>query len=224
MKYICRFCDREFSKETTLAVHLCSQKRRYQEQNEPGVRVGFQSYLKFYEATQGSPKTKTYEAFSKSPYYGAFVKFGRYCVDSRVINPVRFTDWLLKHNKKIDYWASDKVYEEFLLFYLTVEKMEDALTRAIEYSIKWGEEKSAAPQDFLRYGNYNTVLHAIVSGRISAWVLYNSDSGQDFLSKLTDDQRSMIWKYINPDIWSKKIKDEVEDRTVAQELLKKAGW
>ena len=224
MTYTCQHCKKDFIKETSLAVHCCEPKRRYQDQNEPGVRLGFNAYLKFYELTQGSAKLKTYADFAESPYYRAFVKFGRYCVSIRAINPARFTEYVLKQNKKLDRWCSDKLYEEYLHFYLSVEQMEDALARAIEYSITWAEEKNAAPQDFLRYGNTNIILHAITSGRVSAWVLYSCESGQQFLADLNEEQRNLIWPYIDVDIWTKKLREDPANRIAAQELLKKAGW
>lgn len=74
--YKCRYCDKEFRKESTLAAHVCEQKRRHQQQNETGVQFGFRSYLRFFEVTQGSAKLKTYDDFASSPYYNAFVKYG----------------------------------------------------------------------------------------------------------------------------------------------------
>jgi hypothetical protein len=174
--------------------------------------------------TQGSAKLKTYDDFCESPYYKAFVKFGRYCVNTRVINPSRFTEWVLKQNKKLDYWCSDKLYEEYLLFYLKVETMEDALARSIEHTITWSEEKGVPSHDYLRYGNHNVITQSIVSGRISPWVLYNSDSGQKFLSEMNSEHQAMVWTYIDPDVWTRKLKDDPANRTVAQELLKQAGW
>ena len=207
-----------------MAVHSCEPRRRRQVKDEPGVRLGFNAYLKFYELTQGSVKLKTYDNFCESPYYKAFVKFGNYCVNTRVINPARFIEWILKQNKKLDYWCSDKLYEEYLLFYLKVERMEDALTRAIEHSLTWGEDKDAPSHDYLRYGNHNAIVQAIIAGRISPWVLYNSDSGQRFLSDMNSEHRTMVWPYIDPDVWTKKLKDDPTNRNEAQDLLKKAGW
>lgn len=224
MKYTCQYCKKNFVKEASLAIHSCEPRKRRQEQNESGVRMGFNAYLKFYELTQGSAKLKTYDDFCDSPYYKAFVKFGRYCVTTRVVNPARFTEWILKQNKKLDYWCSDRLYEEYLLSYLKIERMEDALTRAIEHSITWGEEKEAPPHDYLRYGNHNTITYAITSGRISAWVLYNCESGQQFLSEMSEEHRSMIWPYIDPDVWQKKLKEDPANRIEAQELLKAGGW
>ena len=65
------------------------------------------------------------------------------------------------------------MYDEYLQQYLKHEALTDALQRAIEYSIKWGEEKNCPPHDFLRYGNPNAVAFAISTGRISPWIVFN---------------------------------------------------
>ena len=224
MSYQCQYCKRDFQRETSLAVHLCEAKRRRQEQTERGVQLGLQAYLRFYETTQGSAKLKTFDDFAESPYYRAFVKFGRYCVSIRAINPPRFIDWVLKQNKKIDHWCRDSVYTEYLLDYLKVEAVSDALARAIEFSIEWGEQKQSPPQDCLRYGNSNAMCAAIAAGRVSAWVIFNCDSGQKFLSELNAEQVAMIWPYIDADVWQKKFRDYPADQEWAREMLNQAGW
>lgn len=224
MAHKCKFCDKEFAKESTLGVHLCEPKRRFQQQNDTGVRLGFNSYLRFFEMTQGSAKLKTYEDFSSSPYYSAFVKFGQYCVMIRAINPVRFTEWLLKNNKKIDHWTKDSMYGEYLHEYLRVESINDSLARAIEFGIDWAEKNESQPHDCLRYGNTNAICYAVTTGRISPWVIYNCESGQKFLSELNHEQLSIVWSFIDSDFWQKKFKDYPADQMYAQEILKKAGW
>jgi len=224
MKYKCQYCKKDFVKESTLAVHSCEPRKRHMSKEEPGVRLGFHAYLKFYELTQGSAKKKTYEEFAESPYYKAFVKFGRYCVEIKAINPTRFIEWLLKQNKKIDYWAKDSVYTEYLMGYLKVESVSDALTRAVEYSVEWAELHRHPGQDCLRFGNTNVMCYAITSGRISPWVVYNCESGQKFLAELTPEQVTMIWPYIDADFWNKKFREYPDDQKFAQDILKKAGW
>ena len=203
---------------------MCEPKRRHQERAERGVELGFQSYLRFYEIAQGSARLKTFDDFADSPYYRAFVKFGRYCYNTRVINPRQFTEWLLKHNKKIDNWGSDKIYTEYLLDYLKVEAVADALARAVEFGMDWAEKHSAPAHDCLRYGSTHAMCYAITTGRISPWVIYNSESGQKFLGELTADQVSMIWPYIDSDVWQKKFADYTADAEYAREILKQAGW
>ena len=224
MKYTCQYCRKDFMKESSLAVHLCEPRRRRMEKDEAGVRLGFHSYIKFYELTQGSARLKTFDDFADSPYYKAFVKFGRYCVSVKAINPARFTEWVLKQNKKIDHWCKDSVYTEYLLDYLRVENVNDALARAMEFGIDWSEESGNPPEDCLRYGNSNKMAYAVNTGRISPWVIYNSESGQKFLNELDPTQIAMVWPYIDADFWMKKFKDYPADQEYAKDILQKAGW
>jgi len=223
-KFTCQYCRKDFARENSLAVHVCEQKKRRQERTERGVELGFQAYVRFYEMSQGSAKFKTYDDFCESPYYKAFTKFGRYCVNTRTVNPRQFLEWLLKNNKKIDRWASDQLYTEYLLDYLRVENVNDALARAIEFGIDWAEKHEANPHDCLRYGNHNGMCHAVSTGRISPWVIYNSESGQKFLSELNSEQLSMIWPYIDSDVWQKKFADYRADQEYVKDILDKAGW
>ena len=224
--YKCQYCGKSYARESTLTAHLCEQKRRHQQQNEPGVRFGFMAYLRFYQMSQGSNKTKTYEDFSSSPYYQAFVKFGRYCTSIRCINFTNFTEWLLKNNKKLDYWCKDTLYVEWMNTYLQKEAVQDALERALkemqDYADTHTELKNGFT-DYFRYGNGNRICHHITTGRISPWVLYNSTSGVDFLDQLTTEQTTMIWDYINPEFWQQKFKDYPEDTEWVRDILKQAG-
>lgn len=224
MTFQCRYCERSFQRESSLAVHLCEMKRRFQEENETGVQLGLQAYLRFYEITQGSARLKTYEDFARSPYYRAFVKFGRYCQAIRAVNVARFIDWVIRQNKKIDHWCQDKIYGEYLKEYVRLENVSDALARAIEHSIEWGERRSVPAYDYLRFGNDNEICHSITTGRISAWVLYNSQSGLDFLNRINQEQVAMIWHMIDSDVWQRRFHDYPADTEYAREILTQAGW
>jgi len=221
--YTCKYCKKSFKRESTLTAHACEKKRRYQQKDEKGVRIGFQAYLRFYEYTQNHSKLKSDYDFINSPYYTAFVKFGRYCIDINAVNIPRFIDYVITNNKKLDYWTKDSLYEEYLNDMLLTEDPTYALQRAIEYSIDWAKNNSADSKDLLRYGNTNVICHAITTGKISSWVLYNCDSGTDFLNRLSSEQTEMIWTFIDPDIWQQKIANNKNDVIYIQSMLEKAG-
>lgn len=224
--YKCKYCDKSFAKESTLVAHLCEQKRRWQQENETGVQFGLRAYLRFYEFSQGSARLKSYSDFVASPYYNAFVKFGRYCQNVRCINFVNFTDWLLKNNKKLDFWCKDSFYTEWMMEYLKKEATQDALERALREMQEYAdahEDLKNGFRDYFRYGNVNRIIHHIVTGRISSWILFNCDSGVEFLEGLTEDQVAIILPYIDPDYWQRKFKDYMADTEWVKDILEKAG-
>ena len=222
--YKCRYCEKEFRKESTLSAHLCEQKRRWQQEAETGVQFGLRAYLQFYETTQGSARLKSYEDFVNSPYYNAFVRYGRHLVAIRAINSNSFTTWLLNNNKKIDFWCKDSFYEEWLLEYLKRESPQDALERALrEMEDYAGNSDIADFSHYFMYGNTNRICYHITTGRVSPWILYNCDTGIDFLNRLGEEHLAMVLVWIDPDYWGRKFKDYVADVEWCKHVLKTAG-
>jgi hypothetical protein len=223
-KFSCEFCSREFLRETTMVKHLCENKRRWQDKDLPGNRIGFQSWLQFYVKNTATKKTRTYLDFIKSSYYLVFVKFGHYCVNVNVINVNRYADWLLKNQIKIDSWASDTNYTKFLIDYSKNEDPLDAIARSIETTIELAKTEGIQSKDCLRYGNRNKICYAITAGKISPWMLYQSESGIKFIEQLDVTQQKMILDYINPEQWAIKFKRSSNLIPQVKELLNAAGY
>jgi len=224
MKFGCDFCKREFSRESTIARHICENKRRWMYKDLHGNRIGFQSWLQFYKKNTATKKAKTYEDFVKSAYYIAFVKYGNYCANVNVINVSRYTDWLLKNQIKIDNWCSDTTYTRYLIEYLRHEDALDAIHRSVETCIGLAEEANIQPHDILRYGNVNRICYAITMGKISPWMLFQSDSGVKFLDNLNPDHVKLIIDYINPEQWALKLRRDNNIRNQIEDTLKQAGY
>jgi hypothetical protein len=223
-KFGCEFCGRTFLRESTILKHICEYKHRWLEKDRPCNRIGFQAWVQFYRKNSASKKTKTYEEFIKSAYYGAFVKFGLYCIDANVINVPRYADWLVKNQIKIDTWNTDTNYTKFLIEYLRTENALDAVARSIETTIQLAENEKIFTKDVLRYGNTNRICYEITKGKISPWMLYHSESGREFLEKLNETQEKMIMDYINPEQWALKLIKNIDDVKEVRKMLLTAGY
>ena len=223
-EFSCEFCGRGFQRETTMIKHLCESKRRWQDKDLPGNRIGFQSWVEFYKKNTNSKKQKTYVDFVKSAYYIAFVKFGHYCIGIKCINVNRYANWLLKNQIKIDSWCSDTNYNKFLIQFLKEEDALDAIARSIETTIALAKEEKVQSKDYLRYGNRNRICHLVTNGKISPWMLYQSESGVELLEAIDSGQQMLILEYINPEQWAIKFKRNPEIVSQVKELLNAAGY
>jgi hypothetical protein len=203
--------------------HLCESKRRWQDRDLAGNRIGFQSWLRFYKKNTNK-KQLTYVDFAKSAYYIAFVKFGHYCVNVKVINVNRYADWLLDNKLKIDNWCSDVNYNKFLIQYLKDEDPLDAIARSIETTIDLSKEAGVQSKDCMRYVNRNRLAQMVSNGKISPWMLYHSESGITFLEALDEVQQKYILEYINPEQWAVKFKRDPEMVTQVKQLLAAGGY
>ena len=211
-------------RERTLLTHMCETKHRWLDKDKVGNRLGFQSFVQFYKKHSSAKNTKTYDEFIRSPYYSAFVKFGSYCADTNVVNVSRFVDWLLAEQISIDNWTSDKVYTKFLIEYLRKEDAFDAIHRSVETAIKLAETENIQPQDILRYGNINKICYQVTLGKISPWMLYQSNSGVQFLDTLNPDHAKLIIDYIDPEQWALKFKREPDLVRQIKEVLTLGGY
>jgi len=223
-KFGCEFCGRTFLRETTEFKHICEYKHRWQEKDKQGNRIGFQTWLQFYTKNSTSKKNRTYQEFIKSAYYTAFAKFGTHCVNINAINVSRFADWLLKEQIKIDQWCHDSIYTRYLIEYIRIEDPFDAIHRSVETCIRMTKEEGIQPNDLLRYCNPNKICYQITLGKISPWLLYQSDSGTQFLSTLNQDHVRIVIDYINPEQWAIKFKRDPETALTVKGLLKQAGY
>jgi hypothetical protein len=225
-KYVCKYCNKSYVRESTLTSHLCELKRRFQQEKEQGVQFGYHAYNKFYEFSQPGNKAKTYDDFVRSDFYIAFVKYGRYQVAIRTVNFASFTQWLLKNNKKLDYWTKEEYYTDWLKSYLQIESVDDALDRSFLEMQNYADHESQTITSFNNYfrnGSKNRIISHIQSGRISPWIVYNCASGIEFLDNLNEEQVDILLPYIDPDFWQKKFSTHKKDVDWLKTVLSEAG-
>lgn len=218
----CNYCQRDFLRESSLLNHACKQKSRVLAREERAVQIGLQAYKSVMEREQGGSKTKTWEDFESSQFYTAMVKFGNYVININAVAPEAYLRYLVKNNKKIDRdWCSDKTYDQYLLEYLRREPAKDAVARSIETMA--AQEGLAEYAGYFRYVNENKICHAIAKGKISPWAVYLSSSGDQFLSKLNQDQQRIVEPYLEREFWARKFNDFPADAAWCADLLSKAG-
>ena len=212
----CKWCDKSFRTERTLAAHMCPRKRRWADRDMTHVRLAYRTFQMFYEMNTNSSKPKTMEDFIRSQYYEGFTKFGRSCIRNEYMNPEKFAEWLIREGKKLQDWNKDKMYNDYLLEFVKKEPGMRALERTITYFATWAEENDTDFNQYFRTVSTPRAVHDIRSARVSPWVIHLSESGVELLGRMSNEQIVMIKPLIDTEFWvrvfmkSKEETDEVE--------------
>ena len=221
--YVCQFCGHKYMQEKTLLVHLCEQKRRYLAKDDKAAVIGYQTFNKFFQLTQQREQNKTYDEFARSPYYNAFVKFGSYVSNVNPLYPEKYLNWIVRSGVKLDHWCRDELYEKYVLELIHTESVETALERSVAHMNNWATENNSVWSHYFKYVSTNRSVFDIKDGKVSPWLVLNCTSGKDMLSNFRDDQLSAIGNIINPQIWSKKFKNQKFDIELVKQVVKEAN-
>lgn len=222
--YICEYCGNGYTREKTLAVHMCQPKRRALQKNEKRVQLGTYAFNQFYKLSAGAKKDKTYEEFCKSPYYNAFVKFGSFISNVRPLYPERYIDYVVTSGVKLDHWCKEEMYEKYATNLIKKEGVETALERSVMTMMEWSEENEPAPWNhYFQHVSLNRAVWHIKDGKVSPWLLLNCRSGKEMLSKLNDEQLNMVYSIMDPEHWAMRFKRTPNDVQLVKDVAKESN-
>lgn len=209
-------------REKTLAAHMCEKKRRWLQKDEKRVRYGLYAFQRFYALSAGTKKEKTYEDFTQSPYYNAFVKFGSFVNNVKPLYPEKYIDYVVTSGVKLDHWCRDEMYEKYAVELILKEDVTTALERSVKHMVEWAEEKNSAWNHYFNYVSTNRAVWDIKDGKISPWLILNCCTGKEMLSKFNDEQLGLVYHVINPEHWALRFKRQLKDVELVKEIVKES--
>lgn len=221
--YICQYCKHGYTKESTLAVHVCEQKRRALAKSEKHVIMAYDTYNRFYRKTQHAKQDKTYDEFARSPYYNAFVKFGSFMSNVNPLYPERFMDYVVTCGVKLDHWCRDEVYDSYVVDLIKKESVETALQRSLSHMMTWGEDNKAQWNHYFLYVSLSRATYDIKDGKISPWLVLNSANGKTMLKKFNDEQLHAINTIMDLPFWLNKFKKMPADVELVKQIVKESN-
>lgn len=219
----CPYCKKAFEHLRTLSTHMCVKKRRYADAELTGNRLGFRTFQIFYQKNTTSKVPKSIDDFISSQYYTDFVKFGNHVALLKPIYPEKFIDFVIDNNIKLKEWTSDIVYYAYIEHLLKTEPADSAIERSITVMSEWCEKRNVEFSTFFSSVNENECAFMILTGKISPWMLYLSETADIVISKFNKDHSKMIGSIIDSSFWMKKFKKEESDVVYIRNILSMAG-
>ena len=115
------------------------------------------------------------------------------------------------------------MYEKYALELILKESVETAVERSIKTMMEWGDDKEARWEDYFNYVSLNRATQDIKDGKVSPWLILNSRTGKEMLSKFNDEQLQIVFHVMNPQHWALRFKRSIADVELVKEISQKAG-
>jgi hypothetical protein len=203
-KHECKWCKRIFSSERTCLVHLCEQKRRWEQKDTQYARYGLEAYFSIQNVLLRND-SKTEEDFRTSDFYLACVRWGRFVIDVDCLHPIDYLKWLIKNKVPIDHWNTDTAYSLWLQEIAFSENIWVAVDRSMNTMMDWAEENTLDFFNYFREAGGARILFDVQRGKISGILLFASESGKDWLHNLSTSDLEIIWPMIDSNKWGMKF-------------------
>jgi len=223
MTYKCKYCGKDFAKESTLIRHLCEQKRRVLAKDEKQNRIAYQSWLLFRKLTIANVKhEKTYEDFANNRYFTGFMKLAKHIIDLGLDAPEGFVKFVIMNSVPMHKWTEAVVYETYVKDRTKKETVERAIERSVLNMKAWGEKTGNSWEEYFQKVSTPEAVQDIRMGRISPWCTFATDQGSRLIDRFEPGQVQQLIDYIEPTSWRVKVKRHQQDADWVQQVFNQA--
>ncbi len=223
MTFKCRYCQKDFARETTLASHMCEPKRRVLAQNDKQNRIAYQSWLLFRRLSIANIKNdKSYEEFAANRYYTGFMKLAKHIIDLGIEDPEGFVRYVVMNSVPMHKWQAAIVYESYVKDRTKKETVERAIERSVLNMKDWAERTGQNWEEYFLKVSTPEAVQDIRMGRISPWCTFATDQGSRLIDRLEPGQIQQLVEYIEPQSWRAKVKRHQQDATWVQHVFNEA--
>ena len=115
------------------------------------------------------------------------------------------------------------MYETYLYEMIKMEPVESAVQRSLSTMMEWGDTHDTVWTHYFLYASQSRIIQHLRDGKISPWLLFNCESGKEFLKGLNSDQLEMLTPAIDFQGWVGKINKSKADSNVVKEVCREAG-
>jgi hypothetical protein len=85
---------------------------------------------------------------------------------------------------------------------------------------QWAEDNNNSWNSYFKKVSGSRAMFDIKDGKVSPWLVLNSPSGKDLLSRLDDVQLNSISVVIDPQVWVKRFKSDKADLELVRHIIK----
>lgn len=218
----CNHCGHSFVYEDRLLRHRCKQMVRKEEFQTPLGQAAWQHFQVWMKASHKFVQPA--KSFLHSKFYGAFMRFAKFCKDARIPDPELYILFMIKLDIPPTMFTNNQIYAAF------IEEMDRNVPPiknakiTIETLFNTAEDMGCGVDEVFDKIDPNDFLQLLIQRKISPWFLAKSPKfSKMYHSRMSKEQRMVLETIIIPKIWTKKLQDNPEDVKKIEQFVKALG-
>lgn len=201
-KYECKFCHKQFARESTFINHSCKLLKRDLDLKTP---EGLSAWNYYYLWMTIQKRTVKIEHFINSNYYTTFTKFTKFEKKMKLPLPNQFIRFMVKKSLPPTMWERDDVYMLYIEYLDSSIRPMELVKLSISTLLKISDAYEIDICDIFNHIQPNELLNLIRLRKVSPYLLLASNKFRSYLTNMTTEQQSIINDLISPSIWADKI-------------------
>ena len=206
--YRCQHCRKVFQSYGVFSAHAlrCNVKTKLDTENTPTGQLAHKLWTISFKHT--NRKKFDYAIFCDHRDYNFFTNLAAFCIRIGVLNPEEYMAWCIAEHAKLKEWATERLYERFVKYYVLHEDPVAAVIRSINFIDRIKKESKMT--SFFTSVSPGTFLNMIEMGRVSPWLLLLYKHARKTNARMNEGQNTRFKEIVDPSVWSVLMKRHYE--------------
>lgn len=218
----CPYCFKRFKHEAHFKKHECKEMKREKLLQSPVGQLAYEMHCDWKRARGMSKLSKI--QFGESRAFVSMVKFAKFAKKVALPGRDKFIKYMAELGVHPKDWSSNMVYEHYLSKYdelFTPEEQADITIHTFRQLARIYECNEA---DIFKYMEPDTAAKLLQARKISPWVVLLSKKFLAFMSyDMTQEQRALVEVYVDPKVWTARLKKNPEFTRRMQKIVEGLG-
>lgn len=221
--YTCSYCQQPFKTEGGFRRHECVAMRKQRQFESLTGKTAWNFYKQWMKVKYRSVNSHG-KTFLKSKYFTVFYNFVKFTRRTNLPDVGMYINLMVRTNIDPKYWDSDVAYGKYLE-HLTRKAPPKELTKiGIKTLIKISEMMDVPISDVFDVLFPNDIIQLLRQGKVSPWILLNSQKFIKFYNdKTSKEERMILESLINPKYWDTRFNKHPQDVEKAKYYVAEMG-
>ena len=219
--WLCHYCSRRYTNETTFMKHFCEPRRRAQELMSPIGQAAYSFYCTWMKLKRYSQPSSA--AFLESKYYRQFLKFAQLVADAQISKPERYIELMVSAEIMPPLWCRDACYAVYIDWMDKLEKPMDQVASGVSFLLDVCEKENVTMDTVFKHLGAQRLISLVRQRKLSPWLIFCCQSFSVFVRDIDKHQLSALNLIVNASYWAERFGQEKETIAQIKEFVKEVG-